>query len=60
MLFDTMYNRYGSSDFPDDLRNFLALEIIIVPPLLNPVIYGLNLKEVRNRILKSYINILKK
>ncbi len=60
MLFDTMYNRYGSSDFPDDLRNFLALEIIIVPPLLNPVIYGLNLKEVRNRILKSCINILKK
>ncbi|XP_059398521.1 odorant receptor 125-3 [Carassius carassius] len=60
MLFDTMYNRYGSSDFPDDLRNFLALEIIIVPPLLNPVIYGLNLKEVRNRVLKACINILKK
>ncbi|XP_056587713.1 olfactory receptor 52D1-like [Triplophysa dalaica] len=52
MLFDLMYSRYGSSDFPEDLRNFLALEIIIVPPLLNPVIYGLKLKEVRKRILK--------
>ncbi|XP_051959673.1 olfactory receptor 5M3-like [Xyrauchen texanus] len=55
MLFDTMYNRYGSSGFPEDLRNFLALEIIIVPPIFNPVIYGLNLKEVRKRVLKSCI-----
>ncbi|NP_001122044.1 odorant receptor 125-3 [Danio rerio] len=60
VLFDTMYSRYGSSDFPDDLRNFLALEIIIVPPLINPVIYGLNLKEIRNRVLKLCTNILKK
>ncbi|XP_039544297.1 olfactory receptor 5M3-like [Pimephales promelas] len=59
ILFDTMYNRYGSADFPDELRNFLALEIIIVPSLFNPVIYGLKLKEIRNRVLKSCIHFLK-
>nr|XP_055035219.1 olfactory receptor-like protein OLF2 [Misgurnus anguillicaudatus] len=60
MFFDTMYGRYGSSDFPEDLRNFLALEIIIVPPLFNPVIYGLKLKEVRKRLLKPCKNMVKK
>ncbi|XP_073680099.1 olfactory receptor 52K1-like [Garra rufa] len=56
ILFDTIYNRYGSSDFPANLRNFLALEMIIVPPLFNPVIYGLKLTEVRKRILKLCMN----
>ncbi|XP_051533546.1 olfactory receptor 5M3-like [Myxocyprinus asiaticus] len=59
MLFDMMYNRYGSSDFPVDLRNFLALEIIIVPPIVNPLIYGLKLTEVRKRVLKPCSNIQK-
>ncbi|XP_051734078.1 olfactory receptor 5M3-like [Ctenopharyngodon idella] len=59
LLFDTMYSRYGLSDFSEDLRNFLALEMIIVPPLFNPVIYGLKLKEVRKRILKP-CNMMKK
>ncbi|XP_051734840.1 olfactory receptor 51I2-like [Ctenopharyngodon idella] len=51
-IFDTTYNRYGSSDVQMNLRYFLALEIIIVPPLFNPLVYGLKLKEVRKRILK--------
>ncbi|KAI7796193.1 odorant receptor, partial [Triplophysa rosa] len=59
MLFDTMYSRYGSSDFPDNLRNFLALEIIIVPPLFNPLIYGLKLKEIRKRLLRPFNNVIK-
>ncbi|KAK9955348.1 hypothetical protein ABG768_015230 [Culter alburnus] len=60
ILFDTIYNRYGSSDFPVTLRNFLALEMIIVPPLFNPIIYGLKLTEVRKRILKLCMNCTKK
>ncbi|XP_050958182.1 olfactory receptor 52E8-like [Labeo rohita] len=59
ILFDTIYNRYGSSDFPVILRNFLALEMIVVPPLFNPVIYGLKLAEVRKRILNLCMNCTK-
>ncbi|XP_072557715.1 olfactory receptor 11H6-like [Paramormyrops kingsleyae] len=51
-LFDTMFSRYGSKDFPQGLRHFLALEFLIVPPLLNPLIYGLQLSKVRNEVLK--------
>ncbi|XP_067279176.1 olfactory receptor 4B13-like [Pseudorasbora parva] len=53
MFFDFMYNRYGSNDIPEILRNFLALELVIVPPLFNPVIYGLNIRAVRKRVFIS-------
>ncbi|XP_067279172.1 olfactory receptor 4B13-like [Pseudorasbora parva] len=55
MLFDAMYSRYGSNDIPESLRNFLALELVIVPPLFNPVIYGLNIRAVR-RVFISCIS----
>ncbi|XP_046903620.1 olfactory receptor 1D2-like [Hypomesus transpacificus] len=51
LLFDIMYMRYGSRDLPQSLQNFLAMEFLIVPPLLNPLIYGLKLTKIRNRIL---------
>ena len=51
LLFDVMHMRYGSSDIPQSLQNFLAMEFLIVPPLLNPLIYGLKLTKIRNRIL---------
>ncbi|XP_018588034.2 olfactory receptor 1030-like [Scleropages formosus] len=52
LLFDTMYSRYGSRDFPQGLRHFLALEFLVVPPLLNPLIYGLKLSKVRNEVFR--------
>ena len=50
-LFDVMYMRYGSSDLPQHLQNFLSVEMIIVPPLVNTLIYGLTLTQIRNKIL---------
>ncbi|XP_036381353.1 olfactory receptor 6N1-like [Megalops cyprinoides] len=55
LLFDTMYTRYGSRDFPQGLQNFLVLEFLIIPPIFNPVIYGLKLAEVRKRALGVFI-----
>ncbi|XP_018960502.2 olfactory receptor 52Z1-like [Cyprinus carpio] len=49
-FFDIMYSRYGSNDIPESLRNFLALELVIVPPVFNPLIYGLNITVVRKRV----------
>ncbi|XP_036393549.1 olfactory receptor 52E8-like [Megalops cyprinoides] len=52
LLFDTMYSRYGSKDVPQAIRNFFALQFIIIPPIFNPLIYGLKLTEVRKRLLR--------
>uniref|UniRef100_A0A672S190 Olfactory receptor 1496-like n=1 Tax=Sinocyclocheilus grahami TaxID=75366 RepID=A0A672S190_SINGR len=49
LLFDVMYSRYGSNDISESLRNFLALELVIVPPVFNPLIYGLNIRAVSKR-----------
>uniref|UniRef100_A0A8C2DRI6 G-protein coupled receptors family 1 profile domain-containing protein n=1 Tax=Cyprinus carpio TaxID=7962 RepID=A0A8C2DRI6_CYPCA len=59
VFFDAMYSRYGSNNVSESLQNFLALEMLIVPPLANPVIYGFKLHEVRKRIFKSFVNIRK-
>ncbi|XP_056587736.1 olfactory receptor 1G1-like [Triplophysa dalaica] len=53
VLFDVMYSRYGANDIPESLRNFLALELITVPPFVNPLIYVLNIKAVRKRAFPS-------
>ncbi|XP_029980840.1 olfactory receptor 6C1-like [Sphaeramia orbicularis] len=51
ILFDLMHMRFGSKDLPQNLQNFIAIEFLLIPPLMNPLIYGLKLAKIRNRIL---------
>ncbi|XP_048836299.1 putative gustatory receptor clone PTE03 [Brienomyrus brachyistius] len=48
--FDVLYARYGSSSSQQGLRNFFSIEYLIIPPLLDPLIYGLKLKQIRQSI----------
>uniref|UniRef100_A0AAY5L756 Olfactory receptor n=1 Tax=Esox lucius TaxID=8010 RepID=A0AAY5L756_ESOLU len=50
LLFDVMYARYGSNTSLLALRNIMAVEFLVVPPLVNPIIYGMNLSQIRNRV----------
>ncbi|XP_064158923.1 olfactory receptor 4D2-like [Anguilla rostrata] len=50
--FDLMYTRFGPTDRLHALRNFMSLDYLIVPPLLNPLIYGLRLNQIRRRIFR--------
>ncbi|XP_061074431.1 olfactory receptor 8I2-like [Conger conger] len=52
LVFDIMYARYGSRNRLHALRNFMSLEYLVVPPLLNPLIYGLKLNQIRRRIFR--------
>ncbi|MBN3321534.1 O52B2 protein, partial [Atractosteus spatula] len=49
-LFDIMYSRYGSRNTPQILRNIMAVEFLVIPPLLNPLVYGLNLTQIRMKV----------
>ncbi|XP_040004724.1 olfactory receptor 142-like [Xiphias gladius] len=51
IVFDLMYMRFGSADLPQSLQNFIAIEFLLIPPLMNPLIYGFKLTKIRNRIL---------
>ncbi|KAM7380808.1 hypothetical protein PAMP_004081 [Pampus punctatissimus] len=56
VLFDVMHMRFGSKDLSLALQNFIAIEFLIIPPIMNPLIYGFKLTKIRNRIL-CFVNI---
>ncbi|XP_029968205.1 olfactory receptor 6C1-like [Salarias fasciatus] len=51
MLFDLMYMRFGSRDLHPSTKNFMGMVFLIIPPILNPLIYGFKLGKIRTRIL---------
>ncbi|XP_074515836.1 olfactory receptor 52E8-like isoform X2 [Sebastes fasciatus] len=50
VLFDLMYTRFGSSIVSQSLQNFMAIEFLLIPPVINPLVYGFKLTKIRNRI----------
>ncbi len=59
VLLDVLYMRFGSVDLSQDLSNFMAMEFILIPPIVNPLVYGFKLTKIRNKIL-SLVHIKKK
>ncbi|XP_037646586.1 olfactory receptor 1D5-like [Sebastes umbrosus] len=51
LLFDLLYMRFGSKELPQSAQNFLAMEFLILPPIVNPLMYGFKLTKIRNKIL---------
>ncbi|XP_054471682.1 olfactory receptor 142-like [Anoplopoma fimbria] len=51
VLFDIMHMRYGATDLSQTLNNFIAIEFLVIPPIMNPLIYGFKLTKIRNKIL---------
>ncbi|XP_041807031.1 olfactory receptor 142-like [Chelmon rostratus] len=51
VVFNVMYLRFGSKDLPQTVQNFVAVEFIVIPPIMNPLIYGFKLTKIQNRIL---------
>lgn len=56
LVFDIMFSRYGSSGSVkvQALQNLLAAEFLVLPPLINPIIYGINLQQIRSGILRYF------
>ncbi|XP_039635273.1 putative gustatory receptor clone PTE03 [Perca fluviatilis] len=53
LVFDSIYSRYGGGKL-QVLQNLLAAEFLVVPPLINPIIYGINLHQIRSRIIHNF------
>ncbi|XP_033990473.1 olfactory receptor 6N1-like [Trematomus bernacchii] len=52
VLLDVMYMRFGKVEFSQNFYNFMAIQFLLIPPFVNPFIYGFHLTKVRNKILK--------
>ncbi|XP_062420900.1 olfactory receptor 4B13-like [Pungitius pungitius] len=59
VLLDIMHTRYGSTNLPQALNNFIAIEYLVIPPIMNPLIYGFKLTKIRNKILGRIFHIMK-
>ncbi|XP_035994600.1 olfactory receptor 11H6-like [Fundulus heteroclitus] len=53
LLFDVIYIRFESKNLPQTLKHFVSIEFLIVPPIMNPLIYGFKLTKIRNKIVAS-------
>jgi len=51
LLFDLIYMRFGSKKLSQNVQNFIAIEFILIPPIINPLIYGFTLTQIRRRVL---------
>uniref|UniRef100_A0A3Q3B5Z1 Olfactory receptor 13-like n=1 Tax=Kryptolebias marmoratus TaxID=37003 RepID=A0A3Q3B5Z1_KRYMA len=56
VLIDSVHLRLVSKDIPKSLQNFVAIEFLVIPPVLNPLIYGFKLTKVRNRIIRLVVS----
>ncbi|XP_022043964.1 olfactory receptor 52A1-like [Acanthochromis polyacanthus] len=54
-FFEIVQTRFEMSHVALELRIFLSLYFVIIPPITNPLLYGLGTKIVRVHILKLFI-----
>lgn len=50
VLLDVMYMRFGEAHISPYLNDLMSIEFLLIPPFVNPLIYGFKLKKVCNRI----------
>uniref|UniRef100_A0A8C4RWN4 Olfactory receptor n=2 Tax=Erpetoichthys calabaricus TaxID=27687 RepID=A0A8C4RWN4_ERPCA len=51
-FFEILHQRFDASALPHDLRGFMSIDFVLLPPLLNPVIYGIKTKQIRKSAIK--------
>ncbi|XP_054610781.1 olfactory receptor 52D1-like [Dunckerocampus dactyliophorus] len=54
-MFEIIQTRFNMSHIAMEVRIFLSLYFVIIPPITNPVLYGLGAQIVRVHIIKLFI-----
>ncbi|XP_077421222.1 olfactory receptor 52L1-like [Vanacampus margaritifer] len=57
LVFDVLFERYGGGGL-EGVRHALAVLFMVAPPLLNPLIYGINLQHLRRRVFANLVPLL--
>nr|XP_014352379.1 PREDICTED: olfactory receptor 51E1-like [Latimeria chalumnae] len=52
-LISVTQHRFDIRNVPHSLRVIMSVQYLIIPPLLNPIIYGVRTQEIKRRIIKK-------
>ncbi|XP_014352382.1 olfactory receptor 52E4-like [Latimeria chalumnae] len=52
LIIKVIQHRYNTRNIPYFIRIYMSVQYIIIPPLLNPIIYGVKTQEIRTRVTK--------
>ncbi|XP_063297480.1 olfactory receptor 52E4-like [Pelobates fuscus] len=55
ILFEVLLHRFRPQHLPYDLKIIMSVQAFVVPPLLNPLIYGLKMREIRVKIFQLFL-----
>ncbi|XP_075051178.1 olfactory receptor 52D1-like [Mixophyes fleayi] len=55
-VFEVLLYRFVPTRVPYGLRVFMSVELIVVPPLVNPLLYGLKLKAIKVKIVQTLLH----
>ncbi|KAG8429348.1 hypothetical protein GDO86_020432 [Hymenochirus boettgeri] len=58
VLFELILYRLTPTNFPYALRVFMSVNFLVVPPLLNPLVYGFKTREIRIKMAKLLLRKL--
>ncbi|XP_075705999.1 olfactory receptor 52D1-like [Rhinoderma darwinii] len=56
VLFEILLHRFSPTNLPYELRTVMSLQFLVVPPILNPLIYGLKTREIRVKLMKLFFS----
>lgn len=48
---DLMHMRFASKRLPQSFQNFVATAGLLIPPVMDPPLYGFKLRKIRSRVL---------
>nr|XP_023656241.1 olfactory receptor 1D2-like [Paramormyrops kingsleyae] len=57
-LFEAFSTYFSRRDIPEWFKILMSVAFLITPPVLNPIIYGMNLRPIRTRIKKNVLTEL--
>ncbi|CAJ0940836.1 unnamed protein product, partial [Ranitomeya imitator] len=52
VLFEILLHRFSPTNLSYELRTVMSLQYLVVPPILNPLIYGWKTREIRVKLTK--------
>ncbi|KAM4796210.1 olfactory receptor 52D1-like [Rhinophrynus dorsalis] len=54
LLFEVLLHRFSPRNLPYEIKIIMSVQGLIVTPLLNPLMYGLKMREIRVKIAQLY------